>query len=584
MRGGSAASVRGGAAGCFLRIMKEEFAFLFPPPGSVRFKGGTLDIRSVCFPLELFKKFDFLFERFGVRNRARGLQVVILEPAFSSPAKGAGQSGEEYVIDCGAGGVTLSAATPRGQFYALSTLLQVLSFYAASGAMPAFSLRDSPVTAFRGACFFRAEAAAAADPLALQRLFLDLALLKFNCLVWPCDPASGSAGEWKALAALARRTGIETLFLDTAPGALSRPAAAGSLPARPLRAPGGEAWIDFFLEQCRAAKLHGVVTAAWSDPFLERPEWIRKIPREVLVLNRGAETGHGERLRAAIQPFREHHVRQVLCPSLCGLGSDGERRFGRILPDGRAAMARVDAACAAAAAAKLAGVLLIHGESQEGGCLPQGAALVRFQAGCRLWSGRPSTPAAFGRWALDRDEPDLYRVCSFLAQSEDRLPYDHARYLFEDPLLAPCSRQGDPRQVVAHYRKAAQYLKKREIAPGRMSGFLDFVAGLHEVIAAKVDLSSRLAALLEDAGGAETLALQAAWLQGAVAGLEELYVELVAAPAPGMLKGFAFLGERFAQLGRVTASPGARESLLTVLRSSALLDAGELPPAGRFPS
>ena len=555
--------------------MKEEFAFLFPPPRSVRFKGGTLDIGSASFPLELFKKFDFLFERFRVRNRARGLQVVLLEPPCGSPAPGAGQGGEEYVIDCISGGVTLSAATARGQFYALATLLQIMSFYAASGAMPAFRLKDAPLTAFRGACFFRAEAAAAADPSALRRLFLDLALLKFNCLLLLGDPAGGALGEWKALAALARRTGIEAMFLDTVPGALAWPAA-GHPPASLLRPPDGEAWIDFFLEQCRTARLHGRVTLAWSDRFLDRPQWIRRIPRDAIILNRGVRAERGNPYAGAVQPFREHHVRQVLCPSLCAPG--------RILPDGRAAMARVDAACAAAASARLAGVLLLHGESREGGCLPQGAALVRFQAGCRLWGGRTSTPAAFSRWALGREEPDLYRVCSFLSQSEQRLPCDHARYLFEDPLLAPCSRQGDPRQVVAHYRKAAQYLKKREIAPGGMSGFLDFAAGLFEVIAAKVDLSGRLAVLLAEAGGAETLALQVAWLQRAVAGLEELYAELAAAPVPGMLRGFALLGERFAQLNRVTASPEARESLLTELRSSALQDAGALPPAGRFPS
>ncbi len=118
-------------------------------------------------------------------------------------------------------------------------------------------------------------------------------------------------------------------------------------------------------------------------------------------------------------------------------------------------------------AGKLAGVLLAAGEGPGDGCLPQGAALALFQAGCQLWSGRLPGPAAFSRWALGRDEPDLFRVYSFLAQAEHRLPHPHNRYLFEDPLLAPFSRQGDPREVVAHYRKAALYLKKREIAAMR---------------------------------------------------------------------------------------------------------------------
>ncbi len=551
--------------------MKEEFAFLFPPPRTVRFNGGTLDIRSACFPLEVFRKFDFLFARFGVRNRARGLQVIVQEPPFRSPAKGSGPGSEEYAIDCMPDGVCVSAATTRGQFYALSSLLQILSFYAAAGAMPAFALRDAPETAFRGACFFRAEATtAAADPPALQRLFLDLALLKFNCLALPGDAATG---EWSALAALAQRTGIEVLSLDPDPDALSRLAPAGNRPASPLRAASGAAWFDFFLESCRAAKPGSGVTVAWSDHFLSRPEWIRKIPRDVLVLNRGAEAGRGDWLRTAVQTFKEHHVRQVLCPSLSG--------GGRILPAGRAAMDRIDAACAAAAAARLAGVLLVHGERQGVSCLPQGSALARFQAGCRLWSGRQSTPAAFAHWVLGGDEPDLFRVCSLLAQAENRLPYVHDRYLFEDPLLAPFSRQGDPRQVVAHYRKAAQYLKKREMAPGSLSGFLAFVSGLFEIIAAKVEFSSRLAVLLEGEGGAETLTLQAASLQQAVAGLKGLYQGLLTAPPGDMLKGFDFLCERFAQLGRAAASPDSRRGLLSVLKSDTRLEAQATPPEGR---
>ncbi len=38
-----------------------------------------------------------------------------------------------------------------------------------------------------------------------------------------------------------------------------------------------------------------------------------------------------------------------------------------------------------------------------------------------------------------------------------------------------------------------------------MTGFFDFIATLYEAIAAKVELSSRLAALLEGAGGGETI-------------------------------------------------------------------------------
>jgi hypothetical protein len=558
--------------------MKDGFAFLYPPPMSLRCGGGSLDIGSVCYPLEIFKKYDFLFEHFGVRNRSRGLQVVFQERPGKSPAGWGNPGGEEYAIDCGPGRVVLSSSSARAQFYALSTLLQALAFHAADGRMPVFSLRDAPVIAFRGA-FLSGEEAVASDPSTLPQLLLRLALLKFNHLALPA--AAGS--DPHALASLARRTGMALLLLDPDPRSLSRLAPAGkrdsASPVGPAVFPEAAAekmndpaaWLDFFLAYCRVAAAADGRAVAWGDLFLSHPEWIRRIPRDVLVLNRGAGPGRGGSFKAAVLPFREHQIRQVLCPHLCA--------HGRFIPDARAAMERVDAAMAEVTARKLAGVLLAAGEGEGCSCLPAGAAMVRFHAGCRLWSGRAPGPGAFSLWALGHDEPDLFRVFSFLAQAEHRLPHAHNRYLFEDPLLAPFSRQGDPREIVAHYRKAALYLKKKEIAANGMTGFLAFTARLYEVIAAKVQLSSRLPSLLETGSGGEAIRLQASGLRQAVMELKGLYAELRGGGAPEAgRKEFDELGERFSQLGRAAVSPAARTALLSALKNNIPLNAAETTP------
>ena len=542
--------------------MKNEFAFLYPPPRAVHFSGGTLDIRSLSFPLEVLKKYDFLFNRFRVPSRGRGLEIIFQDTA--------GLGGEAYTIDCEAGRVVLGANSPRGRFYALCTLLQVLVFYAGAGRMPVFSLRDQPEVAFRG-FFLPGEWEAGADAPRLQRLMLQLALLKFNQI-------SLSIAAPASVKDLARRIGMEVIFLDKNSRALFHRAPAGprigELPPDPTcycgtgmeEETGSTVWLNFFLGQCRAAGAGGTRIAAWGDLFLRRPDWIRRIPGGVLVLNREAGFGPGPRredfFKTVILPFKAYHVQQVLCPLLCDRD--------RFLPDVRAAMARIDTAATAVRTEKLAGIMLAGGKDEGQTCLPEGAAMLHFQAGCLLWSGRLPGPASFSRWALNRDEPDLFRVFSFLAQAEHRLPYSHCRYLFEDPLLAPYSRQGDPREIAAHFKKAALYLKAREIAANEMSGFFNFTARMYETIAVKVELSSRLSTLLGGADGAKTIRLQVSWLQQAVAELKGLYVGLFGGPLPpGGLKGFDFLNERFAHLGRAASSPTAREALLSALRDEA---------------
>ena len=541
--------------------MKETFAFLFPPPRTLRPGSGGLDPRGVAFPLELLKKFEPLFARFGVSGRGSGPQAVF------QAAGGLGE--EEYAIECAPGRVVVSAAPGRAQFYALSALLQVLAFHLPEGAMPAFALRDAPAVPFRGAALFRAEAAG--GEAELRGAFLQLALLRFNRLALPAGAAGERAGA--ALAPLARRLGVELWRLDDHPDALGLVAADAPLPA-PTRLPegvagagGGDPWLEAFLGRCREAREAQASLWAWSDRFLERLERVRRIPRAALVLNRGDASARGDRFAAAWRVFRGHQVRQVLCPALCA--------SGRFLPDGRSAMAGVESACAAAAAARLSGVLVLEGGDGPG-CLPGGAALARFQAGCRLWSGRASAPAAFSRWALGRDEPDLFRVCSFLAQVEGRLPRGHDGYLFEDPLLAPFSRQDDPRRVVAHYRKAVQYLGKREIDAGDLAGFLAFAAGLFAFIAAKVEFSARLESLLAEDG--RELQSRAAALEEALAGLRGLPAAPPAAPGPGARRDFDRLRDDLADLRRAAATADGRARLRERRATAAVLEAEETAP------
>jgi hypothetical protein len=529
-------------SGCYTNVMKNEFSFLYPHPKNVQVREDFFDIRDLCFPLEIYKKYDFLFDYFGIRNKNRGLEIVFHECQ--------GLTGEEYVLESDQKRILVLANSSCGQFYALSTLLQILSFHGDAGCLPAFSLRDAPAIAFRGAYFSGAASGAGSDPSALQRLLLQLALLKFNHLALP---AAGS--DAAALAGLARRMGMVILFLDPDPRHLApvggRSGSPPDVPAPFVNAAaekmnGPAAWFDFFLGQCRTAKAGGGKLAAWGDLFLSHREWIRRIPHDALVLNRERGVERGDFFKAAVLPFKEHHVHQVLCPTLCDRG--------RFFPDARAAMSRVHAAFAAAGAGKLAGVMVNNGDGTGDGCLPQGAALALFQAGGQLWSGRLPGPAAFSRWALGRDEPDLFRVFSFLAQAEHRLTHSHNRYLFEDPLTAPFSRQGDPREVVAHFRKAALYLQKREFAAGDLSGFLEFVRRLYEFIATKVEFSLRLRTLAREAFGNKEIRSQAMRLERMGAKLQDCYLGLwstlsPAALLPEVVRSFDFMRRRLRNIG-----------------------------------
>jgi hypothetical protein len=567
--------------------MKNELAFLFPPPRTVHFKGASLDMSSLCFPLEISKKYGFLFDHFPVKNRNSGLEIVFQERSGLAP--------EEYAMDCAPGRIVLSSSHSRGQFYALSTLLQILAFHGASGRIPAFSLRDAPQIAFRGFLLGGGAGAVPGVP-ELQGMLLKLALLKFNHVALPAavlgrtTENSRERDGWKALAVQARAMGLAIIWVDGDEQAVFQfdagPPSGKTVfdpPALPVAEGAGdgsqpEEWLDFFLARHRRGRVQGKKTVVWGDIFLRHDEWIRKIPQDVMVLNRGTPPGRSDLSGSAMRPFRKHHIPQVLCPILCGRD--------RFIPDCRSGMDLVRDAYSVASTGKLAGVMLAGGEPEGSGCLPEGAAMLHFLAGCLLWSGHAPGPAAFSRWMLGRDEPDLFRVYSFLAQAEHRLPHAHGRYLFEDPLFAPFSSQGDPREIEAHFRKAALYLEKRALTGVELAGFIAFCRHLYEFIAVKVRFSARIRSFLRDESGMESLRLEAAWLQQETLKLKALHGELQARHfQPGGRgrgrSGFDLLSGRFADLVQTACRPTGRQDLLAELENEPPPGSpAGFPPAG----
>jgi hypothetical protein len=142
---------------------KNEFSFLFPAAKVIRRQVHFLEIQNLCFPLEITKKYDFLFDVFKIRNKNRGLEVISQEKKTLRA--------EEYEIESSRNRIILWANSPRGQFYALSTLLQILAFHAPGGRMPGFFIRDAPDLTYRG---FRLDAVLGAFPLRpeLRRLLV----------------------------------------------------------------------------------------------------------------------------------------------------------------------------------------------------------------------------------------------------------------------------------------------------------------------------------------------------------------------------------------------------------------------------
>ena len=380
--------------------------------------------------------------------------------------------------------IVVQANSPRGQFYALSTLLQILSFHGDSGRMPVFSLRDAAGDRLPGICLSGAERSR--SRLAeLRRLLLKLALLKFNHFALPaaCWPGTniphrsiarkGSVGRtgMALLAARARKMGMEIFLL---PADAPAPAGQGSGPTGAEliptdRAGSGSresdkktqsaAWFEDFLNRCRLGRARGERMLVWGDLFADHPEWIRKIPRDVLVLQKEPRHGDGP----IFSETRSCLSKNTMSRRCFARPSASRDRF---IPAMRRSMARISAAFAAGQSGKTgrghADRLRAAGETAA--CRKRAPCSISRPAACSGAAGRPCPgPSAAGRWA------GMNPTCSASILSWRRwitsCPIPTASIFSKIPCLPPFLRQGDPREIEAHYRKAALYLKKRKDRP-----------------------------------------------------------------------------------------------------------------------
>ncbi len=556
---------------------KNEFSFLFPAPKTIRQQSYFLDIHNLCFPLEIIKKYDFLFDYFAVKNKNRGLEIICQEKKTLSS--------EEYVIESDQSRIVLWANSQRGQFYALSTLLQILAFYNKGGRMPGFFIKDAPDISFRG---FLLDVAHGAFPLLpeLQRLLLKLALLKFNHFsLYMGGPAKSESvaqsesqkgsmalNEIGLIVALAWKMGI-----DMYPAIAVGPDVGSAEIIAPFRSKlihielsekaeteSVTVWFERFLDIYHFYKAQGKMVLVWGDSFLETPDLIRKIPQDVLVLNRDYAIEKTDAFKKKTGPFKKHHIPQVLCPATWS--------WARFIPAMRKSMANNAAAFAAAKEEKLAGVMLTNCTDKGDGSFLEGIILPLFQAGNLFWSGQSPRPDAFTQWALGQNEPDLFRVYTFLAQVDNPLQHTHRQYLFEDPLFAIFSRQDNVKEIVARYRKTSLYLKKRKIVRSEMADFLNFAQYLYEFIAAKVEFSSHFLTFLNAGQGDEKIRQPLERLLPGAEKLKNLYINLWLSRCrpDGLAKTireFDFLQERFHYLLRAITHPDARKNLIFKLKN-----------------
>jgi hypothetical protein len=568
--------------------IKNEFYFLFPAPKTIRWQNHALDIQNLCFPLEIIKKYDFLFDYFHVKNKNRGLEIICQEKKTLAS--------EEYVIESEQSRIVIWANSPRGQFYALSTLLQILAFYKQGGRMPGFFIKDAPDISFRG---FMLDVAHGAFPLLpeLQRLLLKLALLKFNhfslYLGGPAKSENSAQSESQKgsmelneiglIVALAWKMGIN-MFPAIAVGPDNRSLAKEVFTNKfnaeittPFRSKlihielGEKAktepaaiWFERFLDIYRFYKTQGKMVLVWGDSFLETPDLIRKIPRDVLVLNRDYAIEKIDAFKKKAGPFKKHHIPQVLCTATWS--------WARFIPAMRKSMANNAAAFAAAKEEKLAGVMLTSCANKGDGGFLEGIILPLFQAGNLFWSGQSPRPDAFSQWALGQNEPDLFRVYTFLAQVDNPLQHTHWQYLFEDPLFAIFSRQDNAKEIVVRYRKASIYLKKRKIVRSEMADFVNFAQHLYEFIADKVEFSNYFSTFLSDVQWDEKIRQPLERLFPRVEKIKNLYINLwLSRCRPDGLarkiREFGFLEERFHYLLQASVHPAARKSLLLELEN-----------------
>ena len=323
-------------------------------------------------------------------------------------------------------------------------------------------------------------------------------------------------------------------------------------------------WFEYFLEIYRFYKTQGKTVLIWGDSFLKTPELIRNIPQDVLVLNRDYAIEKTDAFKKKAGPFKKHHIPQVLCTATWS--------WARFIPAMRKSMANNAAAFAAVKEEKLAGIMLTSSADKGDGSFLEGIILQLFGAGNLFWSGQSSRPDAFTQWALGRNEPDLFRVYTFLSQVDNPLQHTHRQYLFEDPLFATFSRQDNFKEIVARYRKTSLYLKKRKITRSEMTDFLNFAQHLYEFIADKVEFSNDFLTFLNDGQGIEKIRQPLERLIAGVEKLKNLYINLwLSRCQPDGLarkiREFDFLQERCHYLLQASAHPAARKNLLAELKN-----------------
>ncbi|HSQ34454.1 MAG TPA: glycoside hydrolase family 20 zincin-like fold domain-containing protein [Candidatus Binatia bacterium] len=555
-----------------------ECASLFPAPKTIRWQGPAMEIRNLCFPLEIIKKYDFLLDHFAVKSKNRGLEIVCQEKKTLAA--------EAYVIEAERNRVIVWSSSVRGQFYALSTLLQLLAFYQPNGMMPGFFIEDAPAIPFRG---FQLDIADGAFPLLpeLQRLLLKLALLRFNHfalrvgnpgLAGKTENGKGTLDEIGQLATLAGRMGVELY-----PVVAIKPFACTSGPAaecgdfnadlikafrskrihvewhEKVESEAAAEWFERFLGMYRFFKAQGKTLMAPAENFLAVPEWIRKIPQDVCLLNLDAEIEHSDAFRKKAAPFKKHHIPQVL-----GTVTWSRARF---IPAMRRSMANQAAAFAAVREDKLAGLVLNACAERGDGNFLEGVLLPLFFAGNLCWSGQSPRPDAFSQWALGRYEPDLFRVYTFLSQVDGPLQHTHRQYLFEDPLFANFSRQDNAKEIVARYRKTAVYLKKKKINGKEVADYLNFAQHLYEFIVDKIEFSGQFVTSLSAWTGDDTCRQLLEKLVPAGEKLKNLYINLwLGRCRPDGLarkiREFDLLQSRFRFLLQASAHPATRKKLL----------------------
>ncbi len=605
--------------------MKEEaldFSFIYPRPRSVRASGERVDSRELSFPLEVVRKYGFLFKHFSISPAGRGIAVQFEESSRLQP--------EAYILEAGPSKILLRYGSGRGQFYGLSTLLQIVAFFhreKKTQTLPAFLLRDEPQLSFRGLLL---DVSRGAVPRleSLQQLLLRLALLKMNhftlyiedTLLLDENPEPGlkkdllTKPELAALLAWARRLGIEVFpslqGLCHLRNLLRRPAWRGLASPRsddcldlgnpqalaamqryladmvelfPSRLvnigmdecsalESAEAYGAHLTEMVRFLQSKGKEIMVWGDMFQQYPQLIPKIPKAVRILNWDYFLEKKEDFLVRLKPFRRHHLSQVLCPSTWS--------WAKFVPAGGKSLRNTAAACAAAAEAGAEGVLQTSWGDDGNEYLPAGILLALFQTGNLCWSGNAAHPRAFGLWATGQEAPELFSVFTFLGRVDEPLTYTHRYYLYEDPLFAPFSAQGEPRQVIARYYKAADYLKKKNKIAGPYGDYLAFVRSLYQLIADKVVFSSSLSSQLT-AGQIPEIRAAARQLVQQLQELKERYSRLWLKEykAEGLFNNLSKLGhvqERLRYLEQLAAHPRGGEELLAAWQRYA--------PAAQYPA